>query len=101
MVEPVQGLRLTNPVSPSFVRPSQEKETEGVSFARRLQEALAKVNRLQVEADEAAAKFVTGELQDIHQLMIKMEEARLALQLTVQVTNKVIEAYQELSRMQI
>lgn len=100
MVEAVQGLRAygagtgLNPVQPG------SGGAGPINFARQLQDALARVNHLQHEADEAAIQFVTGELQDIHQLMIRTEEARLALQLTVQVTNKVIEAYQEMARLQ-
>ena len=71
------------------------------SFAGTLHKALGEVNELQVQADDAATKLAMGEAEDIHQVMIAMEEAKMAMQLTVQVRNKIVEAYQEVSRMQI
>lgn len=76
-----------------------EKNTE--SFGGALQKALSDVNKLQAEADQAAKRLAMGEAEDIHQVMITIEQAKMAMQLTVQVRNKVIEAYQEISRMQI
>lgn len=71
------------------------------SFAQTLTQALEQVNRLQMEADSEAAKLALGTATDLHQVMIVGERAQLALQLTIAVRNKVVEAYQELSRMQI
>ena len=45
--------------------------------------------------------LISGEVEELHQVMIAGEKARLSLQLTVQLTNKVIEAYKEITRMQI
>ncbi|MFZ5632071.1 MAG: flagellar hook-basal body complex protein FliE [Bacillota bacterium] len=73
----------------------------GKSFGEVLSKALDEVNRAQLKADDAAKKFLTGEIQDIHQVTIAMEEARLMMQLAVEVRNKIVEAYQEISRMQV
>ncbi|GAW92915.1 flagellar hook-basal body complex protein FliE [Calderihabitans maritimus] len=80
-----------------------QREVSGSSpsFAGVLQKALGEVNELQLQADRLAEKFVVGEVEDLHQVMLATERAYLALQLTVQVRNKIIEAYQEISRMQI
>ena len=77
----------------------QSRETEG--FAATLKSALDEVNKLQVQADEAAKQLSMGQAEDIHQVMIAVEQAKLSMQLTVQIRNKVVEAYQEVSRMQI
>lgn len=71
------------------------------SFAGVLKDALEHVNTLQIQADEEATKLALGTATDLHQVMIAGERAQLALQLTIAVRNKVVEAYQELSRMQI
>lgn len=72
------------------------------TFANRLQEALQEVNRLQIEADQAALSLAAGgEPEELHHLMIATTRAQLSLQLTVQVVNKVLQAYQEISRMQV
>jgi len=71
-----------------------------VSFGSLLGEALAEVNQLQLRSSEATARMVAGEAEDIHQVMLASEQASLSLQLAVQVRNKLVEAYQEISRMQ-
>ncbi len=76
------------------------KTGSGNSFASLLGDALKEVNRLQLAADETAARMMAGKAEDIHQVMLANEQARLSLQLAVQVRNKLVEAYQEISRMQ-
>jgi flagellar hook-basal body complex protein FliE len=73
----------------------------GTSFAQHLKEAVDNVNKLQINADIETQKLVAGEAENLHQVLIATEEAKIALELTVQVRNKIIEAYQEISRMQI
>lgn len=74
---------------------------EGKSFGEVLGGALDDLNRAQLKADGMVKKFLAGEVQDIHQVTIAMEEARLMMQLAVEIRNKVVEAYQEVSRMQV
>ena len=71
------------------------------SFRKLMQTTLSNVNELQLAAQEASRKFATGESENLHELMIMLEEAKIALDLTVEVRNKAIEAYQELTRMQV
>lgn len=71
------------------------------SFQASLKSAVREVNDLQSQADKLATKMVTGDLDDVHQAMVAMQKASLALQFAVQVRNKVIEAYQEIMRMQV
>jgi len=70
-------------------------------FGQYLNDAMGKLNEQQATVDDLNQKFVKGELSDVHQLMIASEKASLGLQMTVQVRNKVVEAYQEIMRMQI
>ncbi len=71
------------------------------NFAEMLNGILSNVNQLQIDADQAVGQMLTGDIENIHQVLIKAEEAQLSLQLTSQVVNKVLQAYQEISRMQI
>lgn len=73
----------------------------GPSFAQVLQNALDQVAQLQATADQEALRVATGQAQDLHTAMIAAEKATLALDLTVQVRNKVLEAYQEIMRMPV
>jgi len=80
---------------------SRAVEEQGQSFGNLLQKALQEVDRLQDEAEAASRAFVEWKVEDLHQVILAGEKAALALQLTVQVRNKVVEAYQELMRMQV
>ena len=74
---------------------------EGTSFADTLTESLNKVNDLQKEADKAIEDFATGKTRNIHETMIAVNKADLAFRLTMQVRNKIVEAYQEVMRTQV
>lgn len=71
------------------------------SFAQLLAQALQDVNQLHHAADGDAARLAAGEAVDLHQVMIGLEKANVAFGLTVQVRNKLLEAYQEVMRMTI
>lgn len=70
-------------------------------FAKALGEALDSVSRSQAEADLAVEQLQTGESRNLHEIMIAMEKADISLKLAVQMRNKVLEAYQEVMRMQV
>ena len=55
---------------------------------------------MQQEKNQMIQSFASGENQNVHELMISMQKAGLAMNLTAAVRNKVMEAYRELSRMQ-
>ena len=74
---------------------------EGVSFADTLSESLNKVNDLQKEADKAIEDFAIGKTRNIHETMIAVNKADIAFRLTMQVRNKIVEAYQEVMRTQV
>lgn len=69
------------------------------SFGQTLQSALGQVGDLQAQSGEMTRAFAAGQTTDIHSVMIASEKASVALQLTAQVRNKVIDAYQEVMRM--
>jgi flagellar hook-basal body complex protein FliE len=71
------------------------------SFGNLLQQAIDQVNQTQQEAEKAAQDFAIGESQSIHDTIIRLEKADLSLRLLTQVRNKVVEAYQEVMRMQV
>jgi len=73
----------------------------GDKFAAALSSSIAQVNQAQVGADRAAEQIAAGETKNLHEAMIKIEEADISLRLLVQVRNKAVEAYQEIMRMQV
>ncbi len=77
------------------------KDAQKGSFEEMIKSHLTEVNHLQNSADTAAQNLASGQDKDIHNTMIAMEKAGVAFQLTMQVRNKVLEAYQEIMRMQV
>lgn len=74
---------------------------KGKGFAEILGDSLKEVQKLEGESDRQTAALVSGQTTDIHQVMIAAEKASTAVQLTVQVRNKVIDAYNEIMRLQV
>lgn len=78
----------------------QAAEKNGAaSFSSALMNAAQQVNSLQLNAADQARNFVLGQSSDIHSVMIASQKATVALELTTQVRNKVLDAYQEVMRM--
>ena len=75
---------------------------EGItSFGQFLAGALGALQQTRSEADALSSALAAGQDVDLHEVVLAMEQANLATQLTLQVRNKLVEAYQEISRMQI
>lgn len=73
----------------------------GPSFADTLKNAVGSVNQLSQEADVQMQKLATGETKNIPEVMIASEKAGVAFKLLMQVRNKIIDAYQEVMKMQV
>lgn len=71
------------------------------SFKTLFKDALNHVDSAQKESQKLTSQLVTGEVQDIHQVMIASQKASLSLDLTIQIRKRVIESYQEIMRMQM
>ncbi|WP_246589515.1 flagellar hook-basal body complex protein FliE [Desertibacillus haloalkaliphilus] len=70
-------------------------------FKTLLKEKINEVNQAQLKSGEMTEKLARGETDNLHEVMITGQKASIALQATVEVRNKVIEAYQEVMRMQV
>ncbi len=81
-------------------KPIQADDQSG-DFGKLLMDVIKEVNSSQNNASEMQNAFMTGQNVELHELMISMERAGLAMELTLQVRNKILEAYQEISRMQV
>jgi len=74
---------------------------EGASFADVLADSLKQVNSLQREADASIETLATGGATSLHDTMLAVQKADLSFRLMMQVRNKIVEAYQEVLRMQV
>lgn len=71
------------------------------SFASVFKESIKKVNEAQAVSDKLTERMARGENVDLHQVMIASQKASVTLQATLEVRNKVVEAYQEMMRMNV
>ena len=71
------------------------------SFGVMVSQGLSQVNEKLLTSQTDLQALATGDVQNMHQTMIKLEEARLSFQLMVQVRGRLLEAYQDIMKMQI
>ena len=70
-------------------------------FGQALTDAISGISDAQNAADDASVRLAAGDPIDLHEVMLARETASLQFQLAVQVRNKLVEAYQDVMRMQI
>ncbi|OUS71604.1 flagellar hook-basal body complex protein FliE [Paenibacillus sp. MY03] len=101
----IQSMQL-GPIAPSQAiagaKPVKEATPAELtqSFGQYLQTALESVSNQEKQVHALNDQFLAGKV-DVTQVLIASEQAQLGLQLTSQVRNKVVEAYQEMMRMQL
>ncbi|MEX1063689.1 MAG: flagellar hook-basal body complex protein FliE [Balneolaceae bacterium] len=102
MTDPVE-LNIQRPVEVDFSTGNEEvksRETED-SFADLLTRAVGSVDESMKASDQNVQSFIAGETENVHDVMISMQRAQLSFQMMVEIRNKAIETYHEISRMQI
>jgi flagellar hook-basal body complex protein FliE len=72
----------------------------GVPFKDMLKGMVDQVSSLQKEADASIEGLITGQDTNVHNVIVKMEEAGVAFELMMKVREKLLDAYQQVMRMQ-
>jgi flagellar hook-basal body complex protein FliE len=70
-------------------------------FGEMVTQGLASINEQLLASQVDLQQLATGEVQNLHQVMIRLEESRLAFQLMMQVRGRLLEAYQDVMKMQV
>lgn len=96
----IDGVRALGSIDPRSAYRGQVKPA-GADFGQQLGAALERVNESQTQRDDLVASMVRGESVEVHDVMMAAEEAQLAFDLMLEVRNKLLEAYQEVMRMQV
>lgn len=81
------------------VRSTTQRNKPVEGFGETLTDSLSKVNEMQGEKSRMIEEFASGKTQNVHELMISMQKASVAMQMTSAVRGKIISAYQEIMRM--
>lgn len=71
------------------------------NFSEILKESLDSLNEKQVNSDNITNDFIAGKDVEVHEMILATEEAKMSLQLAIQVRNKVVDAIKELNGMQL
>jgi len=103
MGEPIQGLnplRQIEALNPAR-RTAESSPLEGKDFKSILMDSLHEVNRLQTEADEGVQRLLTGENQNVAEVLAAVDKAGIAFDLLMEIRNKLLDAYQEIQQMRV
>ncbi|TYQ13155.1 UNVERIFIED_CONTAM: flagellar hook-basal body complex protein FliE [Acetivibrio alkalicellulosi] len=71
------------------------------NFGEYLNNAIKRVDELEKDSRTITEDFAAGRTDNIHQVMIAAQKSEIALQFTMQIRNKIMDAYNEIMRMQI
>jgi flagellar hook-basal body complex protein FliE len=101
---PAIALSGTNAVAPTSAAAKSTGSTEaahgGSSFADALKGLVDSVDENASQANEAVVGML-NKTGDVHDAMIALQRAEMSLQLTVQIRNKIVQAYQDIMRMPV
>ena len=70
-------------------------------FESFIKDSIQKVNELQLESSKQDTLFAVGQVDNIHEVMIAAQKAEIALQFTLEIKNKIMDAYREIMRLQV
>jgi len=98
MTLPISSIRpiISTPIAPPEVGPQKDS-----GFGAILQDAVHEVNQFHDNASKSVENFLSGEGDDLHKTIMATQRADLSMELFLQVRNKVVQAYQEVMRMQV
>ena len=88
-------------VTPNVAGPTPSGAAGGRNFSEFVEDAVERVNDMQVDADEKVQRFMKGEDVPVHDVMVELGKAETSLRLMTTVMQKVIQAYNEVARMQV
>jgi flagellar hook-basal body complex protein FliE len=78
-----------------------KNEAQGTSFKEMLSNAIESADDLKTVSDNNTQALLSGEVDNIAQVMVDAQKAELALNMVIQVRNKVVDAYNEVMNMQV
>jgi flagellar hook-basal body complex protein FliE len=98
-VDPISIVGAAAP--PAAALPPLAPPASAAGFGDWFASELGAVNTSLVKAEQGVQRLAVGEATSLHDVMIHLEEAKLSFQLLAQVRNRLLDAYQEVMRMQV
>jgi flagellar hook-basal body complex protein FliE len=84
-----------------MIKTTDDKQAGAKDFSQILNDAVQDINQLQKNADEAIANVQMDNTASVHEALIALEKAGISFRAMMQVRNKILDAYQEVMRMQV
>lgn len=101
-IQPAVSLQAGAAAAPEqLVQIARSPDVEKSGFGSMVEKALGEVNQQLLTSQTDLQQMAVGEVQNLHQVMIRLEESRLSFQLMLQVRSRLLEAYQDIMRMQV
>ena len=105
---PVEALSSLSPQALGLLGPANAQALQGMglpaaagSFGQLVTDAMARLNGQLIGNQVELQKLAAGDAQNLHQVMINLEESRLSFQLMLQVRSRLLEAYQDIMKMPV
>ncbi len=101
MADPISinGLGPVNPIGPG--QAAKPKPAAGEDFASMVKQQLEQVSQMQSEADENVQKLLSGETQNLTEVITAARKAEVAFSLLMEIRNKLVDAYSEVKNMRV
>lgn len=97
----IQSIKALSTADLLLSKSSGNVENGTTDFAQELKNALGNVNQMQVEGEKAMSDIATGSVKDLHQAAIAIDKAEISMKLMLEVRNKALNAYKEITRTQM
>ncbi|HET7579059.1 MAG TPA: flagellar hook-basal body complex protein FliE [Bacillales bacterium] len=101
MLNGIEGLSTNHPITGSRAMGQHTPAEAGETFANMLGHAVHQLNQEQIQSNQAAQQLIAGNATNLHNVMISAAKANISLTAAIEIRNKVIDAYQNVMRMQI
>ncbi len=100
-INSISGLDTLSSIAKSKIDTDKSSNDIIGSFSDYLKNAIYNVSNLERDSERLTEEFAAGKADNIHQVMIAAQKSEIALQFTMEIRNKIMDAYQEIMRMQI
>lgn len=96
-----------SPISSRPMLPTELREAPAMTdsraeeFSKVVRHFLGDVNLEQINAEQAIERLIVGETDDLNEVMLALSKADLSFRMFIDIRDKVIDAYQEVMRMQL
>jgi flagellar hook-basal body complex protein FliE len=100
-LEPLEPINALSAISMGSFLPPSQVEAPSSSFGDWFAKEVGDVNDKLIGAHLEAQKVAAGSNENLHEVMMHMQEARMSFEMMAQVRNRLLESYQEVMRMQV